>query len=160
MRHTLAELKREAASGKIAFELTEWHGKTGEDIPERLRGIRTVSKTNTVGITLRNDRQSDSELRLESAVLTEYDGETLTIYAPHRRDMTDIETAVLDKFYQIAREDGWYQARRYLTSTPFIYLDYDYGKDYNGMHRSGLTIINRKQRGDAVLRYTIHHNVC
>lgn len=44
---TLADLKREAASGKIRFEMVERYGKTGDAIPKRCRGIRTVEKVNT-----------------------------------------------------------------------------------------------------------------
>lgn len=47
---TLADLKRDAANGKIKFELMERYGKTGDEIPEKLRGIREVEKVNTVGI--------------------------------------------------------------------------------------------------------------
>lgn len=39
---TLADFKRDAASGKIKLELVERYGKTGEEIPERIRGIRIV----------------------------------------------------------------------------------------------------------------------
>ena len=37
---SLAELRREAKGQKIKFEMIERYGKTGEAIPERLRGIR------------------------------------------------------------------------------------------------------------------------
>ena len=39
---SLAELRREAKGQKIKFEMIERYGKTGEAIPERLRGIREV----------------------------------------------------------------------------------------------------------------------
>ena len=39
---TLADFKRDAASGKIKLELVKRYGKTGEEIPERIRGIRIV----------------------------------------------------------------------------------------------------------------------
>lgn len=39
---TLADFKRDAASGKIKLEMVERYGKTGEEIPERYRGIRTI----------------------------------------------------------------------------------------------------------------------
>ena len=75
----LADLKRDAASGKIKLELVERYGKTGEEIPERIRGIRTVSKINTVAIFLANADGVESELRFDSAKLVEYDGKSLTI---------------------------------------------------------------------------------
>jgi hypothetical protein len=45
---TLADFKRDAASGKIKLEMVERYGKTGEEIPERYRGIRTIQSVNTV----------------------------------------------------------------------------------------------------------------
>lgn len=88
---TLADLKRDAAGGKIKFELIERYGETGDEIPERLRGIRSVSKVNTVGITLVNSEGLISELRFEGAKLVEYDGKSLTIYDRGERDLTEQE---------------------------------------------------------------------
>ena len=78
-RFTLAQFKRDAASGKIKLELVERFGKTCDEIPERCRGVRTVQKVNTVGITLVTAEGLTSELRFESAKLFEYDGKSLII---------------------------------------------------------------------------------
>lgn len=51
---TLADFKRDAASGKIKLEMVERYGKTGEEIPERYRGIRTVMPTGKRRIISRN----------------------------------------------------------------------------------------------------------
>lgn len=51
---TLADFKRDAASGKIKLEMVERYGKTGEEIPERCRGIRTIQSVNTVEMRRNN----------------------------------------------------------------------------------------------------------
>lgn len=40
---TLADLKRDAASGKLSLELIERFGQSGDDIKSTMRGIRKVS---------------------------------------------------------------------------------------------------------------------
>ena len=70
---SLAELRREAKGQKIKFEMIERYGKTGEAIPERLRGIREVSEVNTVGIKLVNQSGAISELSIPRASLINYD---------------------------------------------------------------------------------------
>lgn len=72
-KKTLADLKRDAASGKIAFELIERYGKTGNELPERLRGIRLVQSV---------------------ASLIEYTEDTLTVYSAGERSLTDEERAL------------------------------------------------------------------
>lgn len=62
---TLAELKRNANSGKMKLELIERYGETGDDIIERLRGIRKVLRANTVGLILENLDGAESELRIK-----------------------------------------------------------------------------------------------
>ena len=59
---TISSLRREASSGGLAFELIKWFDKTGSDIPGRIRGIRRVSKVNTVGIYLLGENGVESEL--------------------------------------------------------------------------------------------------
>lgn len=51
---TLADLKRDATSGKIKFELIERYGKMGDEIPERCRGVRTVKKSKLGWYSIRN----------------------------------------------------------------------------------------------------------
>ena len=92
---TLADLKREAASGKIRFEMVERYGETGDAIPERCRGIRTVEKVNTVAILLKTADGIISELRFDSAKLVEYDGKNLTIFERGERELTEQEKTIL-----------------------------------------------------------------
>ena len=104
---TLADLKRDATSGKIQFELIERYGKIGDEIPKKIRGIRTVEKVNTVAILLKNSEGIISELRFPlSAKLVEYDGETLTIFARGERVLTEQEQKILADWKKI--EDDYY----------------------------------------------------
>ena len=80
---TLAEFKRDAATGKMSLELVERFGST--DIIERLQGIRKISKVRTAAVILVNQNGAESELRFDSAKLVDYDGESLTIYNPGKR---------------------------------------------------------------------------
>ena len=97
--HTLAQLKRDAAEGRISLELIEWYGQTGLSIPDRLRGIREVSRINSVCIYLKHpDTMSESELRLERASLVKYTGDMLIIYAPAEREPTEAEQKIWDEW--------------------------------------------------------------
>ena len=50
MKKTLAQLKRDAKNGNLVLEMVERFGKTGEDIPPRLRGPRPLVDSNSVAI--------------------------------------------------------------------------------------------------------------
>jgi len=164
MKKSLAQLKRDAASGKIRFEMTEWHGKTGTDIPECLQGIRMVRKVNTVAITLLSGTDGESELYFPAASLVSYDGDSLVIYGPAERPLTEIEERaweeiqdlynnspaddsiwkIKDRKEEIAREAGcpWIHASKKIQGQ---YHDY-----------SGNIIRDDRVCGDVVLRYKIH----
>lgn len=101
---TLADLKRDAANGKIKFELMERYGKTGDEIPEKLRGIREVEKVNTVGILLRSAEGKTSELSFVSAKLIEYDGKTLIVYQAGERELNEMEKLILAKWERVQKE--------------------------------------------------------
>ena len=75
--------------------MIERYGKTGEAIPERLRGIREVSEVNTVGIKLVNQSGAISELSIPRASLINYDGDYLKVYSPGLREPTDAEKSFL-----------------------------------------------------------------
>lgn len=160
---TLADLKRDAAGGKIKFELIERYGETGDEIPERLRGIRSVSKVNTVGITLVNSEGLISELRFEGAKLIEYDGKSLTIYDRGERDLTEQERKILADWQKI--EDDCYQRnpynntywkkKDYFKKCPCPWLDgYETikGKCYNYNGK----VLDNQVKGNVALKYRIY----
>ena len=159
----LADLKRDAAGGKIKLELVERYGKTGEEIPERIRGIRTVSKINTVAIFLANADGVESELRFDSAKLVEYDGKSLTIYERGERDLTEQEQKILADWQKIENDyyqknphgDAYWKKKDYFKNCPCPWLaGYETvrGKcyKYNGK------VIDNQVRGNAILKYNVY----
>lgn len=160
---TLAQFKRDAASGKIKLELVERYGKTGEEIPERIRGIRTVSRINTVAIFLANEDGVESELRFDSAKLVEYDGKSLTIYERGERDLTEQEQKILadwqkiedDYYKQNPYGNSYWKKKDYFKKCPCPWLNgYETVKgkyyNYNGK------ILDNQIRGKAILKYNVY----
>ena len=160
---TLADLKRDAANGKIKLEMFERYGETGEAIPERFRGIRTVQKVNTVGIMLITADGLTSELRFDSAKLVEYDGKSLTIYDRGERDLTEQEQKILadwqkieDNYYkQNPYGDAYWKKKDYFKNCPCPWLaGYETvrGKYYNYKGK----ILDNQVRGNAILKYNVY----
>ena len=160
---TLAQFKRDAASGKIKLELVERYGKTGEEIPERIRGIRTVSRINIVAIFLANENGVESELRFDSAKLIEYDGKSLTIYERGERDLTEQEKKILADWQKIEDEyskqnpygNAYWKEKDYFKRYPCPWLSgYETvrGKYYNYKGK----ILDSQIRGNAILKYNVY----
>lgn len=163
MRKTLSDLKRDAASGNIKFELIERFGKAGEEIPKRLRGIRAVQKVNTVAIFLVNTEGVSSELRFNSAKLVDYDGDYLTVFNPGERDLTEQEKIILDEWQRIEDEifrknpymETYWRRKDYFKNCPCPWLSgYETvrGKRYNYRDK----VVDNQVRGEAILKYKIY----
>lgn len=164
MKYTLSRLKRDAAAGKIQFEMIERYGKTGDEIPERLRGIRSVARVNTVAIMLVTEDGIESELRFDTAKLTEYDGKTLTIYDPAERKLTFEEREVLESAQKLQNEyekkypygdGGFWKKKHFISKSPCPWMDGNKtikGKRYNYNGK----VIDYSIRGKAILKYIIH----
>ena len=162
---TLAELKRDAQSGKISFELVERFGDTGNAIPERLRDVRKVSRVNSVAIILLNSDGVESEMRLDNAKLVEYDGETLTLYNPGRREPTDDEKKVLEEAEEIKKKHdksydcGYWALKDYFEKcacpwmSGFDSIGKRNGKKYETW--SG-KVIDHSINGNAILKYKVY----
>ena len=92
---SVAQLMRDARSGKMSLEMTY---RYGNDIPESMQGKRRVCGVNTVALFLETPafNTGQSELRITKAGLTEYDGSTLKLYEPGYRDPTPEERAELE----------------------------------------------------------------
>ena len=84
---TLTQLKRDADSGRMSVMLLWRFGKTGNDIPREMRGVRKVFRANSVGLVLELNGK-ESTLYTDSAKLVEYDGKMLTFYRAGYRPPT------------------------------------------------------------------------
>ena len=160
---TLAELKREANSGKLYLELIERYGATGDGIPEALRGIRYVKGANSVALNIQNKSGQESELRIERAALMEYTGETLTIYEAGLRDRTEQEQQILAGWAKEEAEycrrypwaDTFWQRKRYFQNSECPWME---GTET----QSGKCYVPRLNKvrdysikGDAILKYRV-----
>lgn len=157
---TLADLKRDANSGKMYMLMIERYGST--DIIDRLKGVRPVLRANTVSVTLRNQTGEESEMRFQNAALTEYTGDTLTIYNAGERDLTPEEKAVLNQA-EAEKErykkenpysESYWHMKQFFKNCPFPYLagnETVKGKkyQYNGK------IQDNQIKGNAILKYKI-----
>lgn len=157
---TLAQLKRDANSGKMSLEMTERFGST--EIIERLRGIRKVKGANSVAIICINLDGKESELRIDSAKLIDYDGKHLTVYTAGTREPSAEEKAVLAKRDAIYKEyentynGGYYQAKRMFAESNCPYMSgYEKirGKRYD--HNSGL-VYDDSIKGEPILKYNVY----
>lgn len=160
---TLAQLKREANTQSISAEMIYRYGK---EIPERLRGIRKATRANTVAVFFQNADGSESELLIKAASLIDYDGETLTIYEPGKREPNAEEKAILQEYERLKKKheeenpfsDGYcFKVSFFNKSKPYDYLsgfETIRGKRYN---YDG-TITDNAIKGAAIIKYKIYHN--
>lgn len=162
---TLADLRRDAAGGKIKLELLERYGETGEAIPERCRGVRSVQKVNTVGMTLMTADGKTSELRFGSAKTVAYDGESLTIYERGERDLTDQEKQILADWERVQAEhlaqnphsDAYWKKKDYFAKCPCPWLaSWETVSGKRLMHNG--KVQDNQVRGEAILRYKVHRS--
>ena len=142
---TLAQFKRDAAAGGMTMEFVSRYGKTGDDIPERVRGERTVVRTNSVAVFLKKkDTEYESELHLTRAKLVKYTGDALRVYAPIERDPNEQEQSILDEWHRW--EDAYlkenpfcetfWKMKDFFKASPCPYMsgfdtDRSHGKSYN-----------------------------
>lgn len=163
VKKTLADLKRDAKSGKLSLEMIY---RYGEEIPERIKGARRVIDANTAAIKLMTNDGNISELRPEAAALIDYTPDSLTIYAAGLRDLTQEERAEMDRAnkererYQEANpySDSFWHMKAYWKNSRFSYLD-GAGEYKNGkaLRRTadGDKIQDRSIKGDIILKYKV-----
>ena len=168
---TLADLKRDAKSGNYEGEMVVRYGSS--DIPERLQGRRKLIDANSVGISFLNQDGKKSECRIDAASLVEYNRDTLTIYNPGLRDLTEEEQRIMDAWKRITEtpeyqqraaidmlSDGsstYWQQKSFFekSSCPWLFgTDKIAGKKYD--YRSG-KVYDNKVKGDVILQYKIYN---
>lgn len=159
---TLAQLKRDANSGKMSLLLFWRYGATGDDLPNRLRGRRQVIRANSVGLVIRTGTE-ETMLYIDNAKLVDYDGETLTVYRPVYRDLTDQERFVLNTWNTKETEyflknpfgDSYGMRKKYFAESPCPWMDgitKVRGKSYVS-HKD--KVLDHSIRGDVALRYQV-----
>ena len=159
---TLAQLKRDADSGKMSVMLLWRFGKTGNDIPREIRGVRKVFRANSVGLVLELNGK-ESTLYTDSAKLVEYDGKTLTLYRAGYRSPTVEERFVLNLWN--SKETAYYQKnpfgncfgmrKEYFASSPCPWMDgmnKIRGKKYCPEKDK---VLDYSVRGEMILRYEV-----
>lgn len=100
---TRADFIRDIKSGSIALETTFNYCYQNETLPERLTGIRKVSKVQTNGFYLMNDKtQRASWFDFPKASLMNYTDNSLTIYMAGYRSPNEHEKAILSEWENIA----------------------------------------------------------
>lgn len=159
---TLAQLKRDANSGKMSLLLFWRYGATGDDLPDRLRGRRKVLRANSVGLVIWSGAE-ETMLYIENAKLIDYDGETLTVYRPAYRDPTAEERFVLNTWNTMETEyfqknpfgDSYGKRKAYFASSPCPWMDgitKKCGKSYVS-HKD--KVLDHSIRGEVALRYQV-----
>lgn len=98
---SLSQLKHFALNCGVKLELIERFGKTGEDIPPKLRGIRSIYAVHTKSFDLLSEDGSTSSLEIERAALVSFDGPMMTVHKAGIRPMNDEEKAKMAAWQEI-----------------------------------------------------------
>lgn len=106
---TLADLKRDAKSGKFYGEMVF---RYGEEIPERLKGKRKLVDANSACVKFLNADGKKSELRIKYASLIEYTGDELIIYGYAMRDLTEQESKIMQEWKVIEETTQYHERSR------------------------------------------------
>ena len=162
---TLAQLKRDANSGKMSLEMIERYGQTNKDFPDRLKGVRKVKKANTVALILLSADGKESELRFDSAKLIDYTDNSLTVYAPAQRDLTEEESRVLKEVERMEKEyykenpygEFYWQKKRYFEKCPCPYMSgYETIRGKRYMYNG--KVMDNSIKGEVILKYNVYMN--
>ena len=160
----LSEFKRKAQNGDIKLKLVY---RFGEEIPEKLSGIRKVISVNTVGIKLSTTDGKSSELRFDFASLADISDSMITLYNAGERELTGEEQLIFDRWegkrdYKQENIDlltdgstAFYSRNKFFTDEGFEYLlGYDRikGMKYNFNTKK---VSDSKIKGEKILQYEI-----
>ena len=166
MRKSLAQLKRDAKSGQLKAVMIY---RYGEEIPDRLKGVRPIVDSNSVAIFFRNADGKKSELQIKNATLCEYTEKGITIFAPGERPLNEAEQRVMDAWEAISNSEKYQKQREYdlLTDCSTTYwmresffternmkhlLGYDFVKGMKLNWSTG-NVIDKSIRGEKIMEY-------
>lgn len=165
---TLTTFKRLAKEKPVFLELVWRYDRTGEEIPENIRGKRKIAKVRSYGFDLVMADRPDSRtkmLRIESAAQFCLEGDTLKVFNSGYREATDEEQAMFN---------GWHKIQKQHEDDPFwdgyqkmkdFFRNEGKGKDYSyliharrnmrlGIYGNEL-IYDLKVRGPLALQYKV-----
>ncbi len=167
MKKSLAQLKRDANSGTLSAELVY---RFGMEIPERLKGVRKITRSNSRAIFFQNADGRESECRIISAALCEYSEDTIKIFRFGSRPLSAEESSVLSAWgveeeqYMVRNPHWFYGNGLYWKKKAFFHerkMDYLLGYEFiNGKkydHATG-NVFDYSVRGDLELEYKIITN--
>lgn len=161
---TLAQLKRDAATGRMILTLIERFGGSDEKhIPDRMKGARKVIGLNTVALKLLNHDGKESELRYGAASLIEYDDDVLTVYNPGMRELTDQERDVLRQAQEKCNEytakypysDTYWIRKSFFEKSECPWMagfEIIKGRKYDPCRNM---VLDKAVKGDVILKYSV-----
>ena len=164
MKKSLAQLKRDANSGTLSAELVY---RFGAEIPERLKGVRKITGSNSRAIFFQNADGRESECRILSAVLCEYGEDTIRIFRFGSRPLSAEESSALSAWnveeeqYKVRNPHWIYGNGLYWKKKDFFHkrnMDYLLGYEFvNGKKYDYATgnVFDYSVRGDLELEYKI-----
>jgi hypothetical protein len=166
MSYTLAELKRLAKQGILEGNLVY---RFGDSIPERLKGFRKIIDANTVGITFLTNDGKKSTLDILSASLVAWDDNSLSVFNPGERELTQDELSVMNQWKEIentpqhkqqaendALTDGsttFWQKRKFFTDKGYEYLHV--GNNKKAYNHNTNKVKDSAVKGDIILKYQL-----
>ena len=166
MGYTLAELKRVAKQGILEGNMVY---RFGSDIPERLKGFRKIIDANTVGIMFMNNDGKKSTLDILGASLVSWDDNSLSIFNPGERELTQDELSVMNEWKAIentpqhqqqaendALTDGsltFWQKRKFFTDRGYEYLHV--GNNKKAYNHNTNKVRDNTVQGDLIIKYEL-----
>ena len=166
MSYTLAELKRVAKQGVLEGNLVY---RFGSEIPERLKGFRKIIDANSVGIMFLNNDGKKSTLDILGASLIDWNDNSLSIFNPGERELTQQELDIMNewKAIQSTKEhqqqeendmltDGsltFWQKRNFFTNKGYEYLHV--GNNKKAYNHNTNKVKDSTVKGDLILKYEL-----
>ena len=157
MKKTLAQLRRDAKSGTLVMEMVEHFGRTGDQIPPRLRGPRPLVDANSVSVFFLNADGKKSACDIARASLVDYDDEGLTVYRFGHRPLTGAEAAALAEWEEIRQSKQYQDWKSFWSKKGMEYMScFDTTAGHGRYYDAAINEVwDLNVRGEAILRYRI-----
>lgn len=163
---SLAAFKRMVNAGEVSMECIYRCGKTGEEIPQKLRGIRKAVNANSVGLSLQNENGELSWLDIPAAALFYADEGRVVIYNPAHRDLTAHEQELLDTWRKKEQKafaqnpfcNTYWAEKQFFENSdcPWLFgMDLIKGQRYLSHENK---VLDRHIRGDVLLVYRVQYS--